>query len=378
MRKTLIKITSLILIFSLLLSSSPSIFLGYGKCDPDDTDCKLKKEAKKSCSSADDVESCREGRQRAQEELNKQKVQKQTAIVATQTEITDPQEAGDLTWNACKEGGGNDAACRSRAERAYLEVEKVHPVNAATKEAHIIRDTLRKTALETAGGSEALTAEQAERIRRESDIASNPVLKKEYKEDFYNQLLNRYGQDVTDEEIRQFNNEYYQQNRDRYALPLSTESDLAGLGKDLLNRASVSEYLDKQLGPEPEPELTEEQKLARIESNVQQLVQQNCQSGDLVVELENAMAYSGFYRCRDGQKITSQEASRLKNQRKMAVAMGIAKAEQMAAIEQRNQDFTPYTPVTQFDLQQTEELFTALTSTPEERGIPSDLPEDLT
>lgn len=397
MRKSFVKVISLILIFSLALSSSPLVYYTYGKCDPDDVQCKQKKKAKKKCKDADNVDQCRAEKKEAQRQLSEEKARQQ----ADMQPETDPQAAGDKAWATCKQEGGDDTHCREKAEKAYLEVEKQHPVDDFTKQQHIARDTLRKTALEEAGGSEALTWEQAERIRQESNLATAPLLKAEYQKDFNQALDNHLGKQLSPEELeqylqtdeyRQFADNYYRQNQDQFELATTSEKKLADLGKALINQASVSEFLEqraKETQEEPSPEepaIQEPIQQPLPETARQEIVNSSiCQSGSPVAQVTDAGQLNGWYRCRDGEKITSQQASQLKNSYRQI----FLKEQKAYQLELRNQDaagsLRAYTPVTQADIERTSAYFevlqNSLQATPEERGIvdlPSGLQEKIT
>ena len=198
MKKLFTKIVSLTIIFGLLLSSSPLIYLApaYAKCDSDDQECKDKKKAKQGCKDADDADACKMERKSAQDRIAEAQKQKQAGIapVVSPEETDDALEAGDIAWGKCKEAGGDDDSCKVKAQEAYLRVEKDHPVDPTTKQQHIVRDLLRTGWLKQAGGSEGLSWEEAERIRKESDLASNLTFKNTSDEDEFNQRVREFAQ----------------------------------------------------------------------------------------------------------------------------------------------------------------------------------------
>jgi len=396
MKKLLTKIISLVIIFSLLFSTSPFIYTTYGKCDSDDTECKQKKAAKKSCSSADDVGACRNTKTEAQRQLGEEQARRQAQMHPVATEETDPEAAGDNAWTSCASTcDTNDKGCydqcRGRAQEAYLEVEKDHPVDPFTKQQHVVRDTLRDTALKTSiEQSKTLTQEQAERIRQESDLAATPVLKDEHQDNFMRAMTQKFNRTFTQAELKQFTQtnefktfagEYYSQNQNQFRLNVDKEANLAQMGKDLLNRAAVSEEIEARKTEAAPPQQPQGPTTEEIQKMVRQEVvaSSTCKSGYPVAQVTGAGESSGWYDCKSGNKISTQEASLLKKQRELALI------KEQKIEEQRvfnTYDFAP--PATVASPEQIEAMGSylsalsgALQATSEERGIPTDLPTGI-
>lgn len=396
MKKLLTKIISLVIIFSLLFSTSPFIYTTYGKCDSDDTECKQKKAAKKSCSSADDVGACRNTKTEAQRQLGEEQARRQAQMHPVATEETDPEAAGDNAWTSCASTcDTNDKGCydqcRGRAEKAYLEVEKDHPVDPFTKQQHVVRDTLRDTALKTSiEQGKTLTQEQAGRIRQESDLAATPVLKDEHQDNFMRAMTQKFNRTFTQAELKQFTqtnefktfaSEYYSQNQNQFRLNVDKEANLAQMGKDLLNRAAVSEEIEARKTEEAPPQQPQGPTTEEIQKMVRQEVvaSSTCKSGYPVAQVTGAGESSGWYNCKSGNKISTQEASLLKKQRELALIKE-QKIEEQRILN--TYDFAP--PATVASPEQIEAMGSylsalsgALKATSEERGIPTDLPTGI-
>jgi len=347
MKKVLTKIICLLVIFSLLFSSSPFILSVSGKCDDDDTKCKLKKQADKKCKDADNVDGCKMERKTAQDKLNDIAQQKQAGMApVVSPKETDPEKAGDTAWASCASAcDTNDRGCydqcRGRAEQSYLEVEKDHPVDPFTKEQHIVRDALRDTALRSSieqGG--ALTYEQAERIRQESDLAAKAEPKPEFREQFANQVIQQYGQaalSLSGEQLNQLIENYCQQNQGACKTTIGQETDLTKMGQDLLNKASVSLYLEEEKKEEEAARTAaeaearrkaEEKAKQQVQVAVQQAVRDACQVGSPTVQIPDAGEYSGWYNCKTQKKISDKEASKLQAQYKHELLLAQAKAKE--------------------------------------------------
>lgn len=297
MKKKLTQIISLTLVLSLLFSSSPLFYQVYGKCDDDDVQCKLKKKAKKGCSQADDVRDCQEKRAEAQRKIGEERASRQAGTQPA-AETTNPEIAGDLVWNACKQSGGSDDDCGAKARDTYLKVEKSNPVDPFTKQQHLARDRLRTAALRAAGGSEALSWKQAERIRQESDLATAPLLKAEHQDTFDQALTNQAGRQLTPEEMeaflqtdeyRQFANNYYQQNQNQFELATTDERKLAELGENLLDKAAVTKFIKEKLEVESKSESE-----SGSESGVEEIPAQDEQEVKQKPTLEESRAKSFF------------------------------------------------------------------------------------
>ncbi|MCJ7761427.1 hypothetical protein MUP59_09860, partial [Candidatus Bathyarchaeota archaeon] len=239
-------------------------------------------------------------------------------------------------------------------------MEKAHPVDPFTKEQHVVRDTLRDTALKSSiEQGEALTQEQAERIRQESDLAARAEPKPEFREQFANQVIQQYGQaalSLSGEQLNQLIENYCQQNQGACKTTIGQETDLVKMGQELLDKASVTEHVQAQIdakeaeaqggaggagGGAQEPS----------EEEILQEIVDSCQPGSPVVQITESANYDGWYDCRagkKGKKLTPQEASRLKKSFELIEI----KEAQLKKLEERNQDTTPATFVSPSEIEE--------------------------
>ena len=122
------KLISISILMGILVLVSVSLI--EAKCDSGDQECLRKKRAEKSCSSADDRDSCRGDRSEARRQIAEEQARRATGTGGETNLGVTPEEMGHYAYetevNRCLAAGGSDCQAKAevKAREAFLTQEK--------------------------------------------------------------------------------------------------------------------------------------------------------------------------------------------------------------------------------------------------------------